>query len=270
MKYKLFISDYDGTLGVAPKNDIDPETVKAINEFIEKGGIFTVCSGRETSSITRILREQGLKGLVVSFQGARISDIETGEYLLEGGLDAETAVELITEVEKYDLVPLAYTGEGFFYQKENDPFIDHYEKAIRLKGRALDVKEYIRKENIRTSKICWLGDDALVNQVANEMNKKYQGTGVKFNSGAKNLLEAINVKYSKGNAVRFLSKYYGVPLDQVITVGDSTNDIDLLVGPWHGVAVGDGREELKAVADEITVPFKDKPVKELLNKYCLD
>ena len=42
MKFDLFISDYDGTLGVAPKNDIDPETLVAINKYIEKGGVFAV------------------------------------------------------------------------------------------------------------------------------------------------------------------------------------------------------------------------------------
>ena len=77
MKYKLFISDYDGTLGKAPENDIDFETRKAISEFTRKGGIFTVCSGRETGSINKILKPQGLEGLVVSLQGAHISDIYT-------------------------------------------------------------------------------------------------------------------------------------------------------------------------------------------------
>ena len=101
------------------------------------------------------------------------------------------------------------------------------------------------------------------------MNEVYKGKGVKFNSGAKNLLEAINEKCSKGAAVRFLANYYGISLEQVIAVGDSTNDIDLISGSWHGVAVGDGREELKAVADEVTVPFKDKPVAYLLKKYCI-
>ena len=47
MKYKMIISDYDGTLGVAPNNDIDKQTLDAINKFIAKGGIFSVCSGRE-------------------------------------------------------------------------------------------------------------------------------------------------------------------------------------------------------------------------------
>ena len=268
MKYKLFISDYDGTLGVAPKNDIDAETLEAIREFKAKGGIFAVCSGRETSSITRICKDSGLDGLLVSFHGARISDIVSGKYIFEGGLDAKTAVKVLNDVEREGLVPLAYAGESFFYEKFNG-YIDVYEKAIRLKGFETDVKKRIAEENIKTSKICWLGEDSLVNKVAEEMNEVYKGKGVKFNSGAKNLLEAINEKCSKGAAVRFLANYYGISLEQVIAVGDSTNDIDLISGPWHGVAVGDGREELKAVADEITVPFDEKPVKTLLSKYCL-
>ena len=52
-------------------------------------------------------------------------------------------------------------------------------------------------------------------------------------------------------------------------MGDSTNDIELIKGEWHGVAVGDAREELKAVAKEITVPYSEQPIKYLLEKYCL-
>lgn len=269
MKFDLFISDYDGTLGVAPKNNIDHETLDAINKFIAKGGVFVVCSGRETSSITRILKENGLKGLVASFQGARISDLESGKYLFNGGLDAQTAVKLLDDVKPFGLTALAYTEDGFFYD-EFTPNIDVYEKAVRLKGEVCDVRQRILKENYKASKICWLGDDKVVNQVAEKMNEKHNKLGVKFNSGARNLLEAINSNCGKGQAVKFIADYYKIPLDRVLTVGDSTNDIELIRGEWHGVCVGDGRDELKAVAKEITVPFEQKPVKVLLEKYCLN
>ena len=269
MKYDLFISDYDGTLGVAPKNTIDDETRDAINKFVAKGGVFVVCSGRETSSITRILRENGLKGLVASFQGARISDIESGKYLFNGGLDTQTAVSLLDDLKPFGLTALAYTEDGFFYD-EFTPYIDGYEKAVRLKGEVCDVKQKILKENYKASKLCWLGDDKTVNEVAKIMNEKYQGKGVNFNSGARFLLEAINANCGKGQAVKFIADYYNIPLEKVITVGDSTNDIELVKGEWHGVCVGDGREELKAVAKEITLPFEQKPVKYLLEKYCLN
>ena len=130
------------------------------------------------------------------------------------------------------------------------------------------MEEELKRQG-KASKICFLGDDALVNKTADEMNEKFKDKNIRFNSGAIHLLEAINPDCGKDNAVRFIANYYNIPLEEVITVGDSTNDIELIHGPWHGVAVGDAKEELKAVAKEITVPFKDKPIKALLEKYCL-
>lgn len=267
MKYKMVISDYDGTLGLAPKNDIHPETLCAINKFIEKGGVFSVCSGREYRSVRKICLEQGLKGLVVSFQGAQINDIESGKTIYSGGLDSEIAVKIIKEVEDSGLSPIVYTADAFFISKRC-PYSDHYENAVNMKAEIADVKEIARIYK-KVCKLGWLGDDKIVDQVAKKMNEKYKGNGVSFNSGAPCLLEAINPECSKGQAVRFLANYYNIPLKEVLAVGDSTNDVDLISGEWHGVAVGDGREELKAVADEVTVPFSEKPVKVLIEKYCL-
>ena len=268
MKYRLFISDYDGTLGEAPYNNIDSETLQAINKFTENGGIFVVCSGRETSSIMRILKAHGIKGLVASFQGARITEIESGKCLFKGGLDAKTALIALDAVEGSGLTPIAY-GESELFVQAKTPYVEHYEKAVKLDGKITDIREEVKRQGEAVSKICWLGDDKVVNQVADRLNERFKGEGLFFNSGATCLLEAINPSHAKNNAVRFIADYYGIPLSEVITVGDSTNDIPLVNGPWHGVAVGDGREELKAVASEITVPFNDKPVMVLLEKYCL-
>ena len=83
------------------------------------------------------------------------------------------------------------------------------------------------------------------------------------------LIEVVNPSCSKGVAVKFISNYYNIPLDKTLAVGDSTNDIELLSGSWHGVAVGDAKDALKKVAKEITVPYAQHPVSTLLKKYCL-
>ncbi|MBE5733921.1 MAG: HAD family phosphatase [Clostridiales bacterium] len=267
MKYKLFITDYDGTLGLG--DEVYPETIESIRKFVNKGGIFVVCSGRETTSIMNILKKYDIKGLVVSFQGARITDIESGKVIFEGGLNVETAFKVIDRVGERGLTLIAY-GESNVFAQEHTARVENYGKIVGLEVVYTDVKEELLRQKENICKICWLGDDDIVNQTADEINAIFKGEGVKLNSGAKHLLEAINPSCSKGFAVRFLADYYGVKLEEVIAVGDSTNDIDLLVGPWHGVAVGDGRKELKAVADEITVAYKEQPVKTLLEKYCLD
>lgn len=266
MKYKLFISDYDGTLGEAPKNDIDIETLKAINEYNKKGGIFTVCSGREYRSIRKICLEQGLKGLVVSFQGARIHDLESGKVLFNGGLDANWALTALKEVEPYGFIPMVYTEDRFYFAYENE-FTAMYEKAVAMKGVVADLTQIVN--SLSVCKVGWLGEPEKISKAVDQLNAIHNGKDLKYNSGAQFLLEVINPKCTKGNAVRFIADYYNIPLTEVLTVGDSTNDIDLVVGEWHGVAVGDGKEQLKAVAKEITVPFKEKPIKFLLEKYCL-
>ena len=269
MKYELFISDYDGTLGLAPKNDIDEQTLSAIRRFTDKGGKFVVCSGRETSSIMRILNKYALVGTVVSFQGARITDIESGKSIVDGGLDLSTALEVLDAIKDSGLVPIAYGDSEIFVPQMNER-VEYYKNAVGLKCYVVDIEEYLKQRKNGIFKICWVGDDKVVNQTADRLNAIYKGERVKFNSGAKGLLEAINPAFGKGEAVKFLSKYYSIPYDRILTVGDSTNDIDLVKGDWFGVAVGDGRDELKAVAKEVTVPFNDKPVKYLLEKYCLN
>ncbi len=268
MKYDLIISDYDGTLGGAPNNDIPKETLKAINKFVEKGGIFVVCSGREYGSIRTILVEQGLKGLVACFQGARICDIQTEECLFDGGMSEQDALTALNAVEGSGLQPIVYTPNGFYIERDTE-YTASYEKVVRVKGIIADSKQTVKRFH-KVCKLGWLGDSEIVSKLAGELNEKYLEKGIQFNIGVPFLMEAINPKHSKGNAVRFLAEYYNIPYEKIMAVGDSTNDIDLITGEWHGVAVGDGREELKAVAKEITVPFKDKPIKYLIEKYCLN
>ena len=272
MKYKLFISDYDGTLGCAPQNDIDEKTVSAIKKFQDKGGKFVVCTGRMFSSAQRICLGAGLSGLCVAFQGAMIKDIESGSSVLEGGLKPNDAAEVVEEFVRDDVLALAYIGEKLYYQTNQKyaEYIKIYASALKATVYEVsDLAKEILSQNKMVSKMCALCEPEKVNVLMEKYNGEYAGTDIMFNSGAKYLLECINKKYNKGEAVKQLAKHYNIPLCEVLTIGDSTNDIPLLDGEWHGVAVGDASDKLKQVAKEVTVDFKDKPVLHLLEKYCL-
>ena len=109
--------------------------------------------------------------------------------------------------------------------------------------------------------------DEKVEEVSEKIRKKF-GDKVIVNSGAPCLIEVINPDCCKGEAVKFLSARYGIPESEIITMGDSTNDLTL-IAVGYGVAVGNAREELKKAAKEITVPFEEDPVAEIIYKYCL-
>ncbi len=272
MKYKLVISDYDGTLGGAPSNDIDSKTLSAIKKFQDSGGKFVICTGRKFSSIKSICRNANLSGLCVAFQGAVIKDIDSGKALLEGGLTPSESANIVQKLIADDALALAYIGEKLYYQK-NDKYAEYikiYADMLKTEAHSVfDLAKEILSQNKMVSKACALCEPERVAPLMEKYNGEYAGTDVMFNSGAKYLLECINKKYNKGEAVKFLANHYNIPLTEVLTVGDSTNDIPLLDGEWHGVAVGDASDKLKKVAKEITVDFKDKPILHLLEKYCI-
>jgi hydroxymethylpyrimidine pyrophosphatase-like HAD family hydrolase len=172
MKYQLIISDFDGTLGQAPTNNIDDETLDAIRKFTEKGGIFAICSGRETSSIMRILIAHNIDCVVASFQGARITDMKSGKVIFKGGLSAKKALEALDAVAYSKLTPIAY-GESELYVQEKNPYVANYETAVRLDGKVTDIREEVLRQGEDVSKICWLGDDKVVCEVAKTLNEKY-------------------------------------------------------------------------------------------------
>lgn len=266
MKYDLFISDFDWTLGIAP-DKIEEESVKAIKEYIKKGGKFVVVSGRMIGSVRNICLKYGLTGLCVGFQGAVVADIESGELIFDGGIDKKTAIEAINLFKSTGESTTLNAGQDLYYEKSSK-YIEIYENATGKKGIVVDnLPEFAQNYNGVIHKVNAIADDKVVKVLTPKLQKALEGKLV-VNNGASYMIEAINPNYSKNFAVKFLADYYKIPYEKVITVGDSTNDIGLITGEWHGVAVGDAMQGLKDVADEITVDFKDQPIKYLLEKYC--
>ena len=266
MKYKLFVSDFDGTLGIAP-DIIEEQTVNAIRKYIEQGGKFVICTGRMFSSIKLICQKYKLDGIVISYQGATIDDLTMGKRILEGGIDYQLAAKVAKELLE-DGMPACVDVEDVMYCETESEYTD-FHKEFAPVYKIDSIVDLVLKKQKPVMKVVTTGEPDRIYQLTQKYAKRYNGQLI-INNGSNRLLEVIDPRYSKGSSVKYLSKYYNIPFDQIIAVGDSTNDIELLNGDWHGVAVGDAREELKKVAKEITVPFKEQPIKVLLEKYCLD
>ena len=71
---------------------------------------------------------------------------------------------------------------------------------------------------------------------------------------------------SKGNAVTDLSKKLDIALSEVVAFGDSSNDISMLQVVGHAVAMGNANDQVKAVADEITLSNSDNGIPHTLRQ----
>ncbi len=267
MKYQLIVSDFDRTFGKAPC-DIPKESIEAVNGFINRGGKFSIITGRSFYSIKNICDFYGIRGLVASCQGSYIADIETNRPIYCGGHTPETAVKVIKRMNEDGIYCVAVIGDRTFIQKGNPATEIFIKTNVSNVEVVEDVFELITKTNKKVCTIFGIVYNKYRMEMIERYSKVFDQNEVIVNSGSPYLLEFINPNASKGEAVRRLADYYGITLDKVMAVGDSTNDIKLLDGEWHGVAVGDAEEQLKAYAKEVTVPFEQMPIKVLIEKYC--
>ena len=267
MKYKLFLSDFDWTLGLAP-DFIEEETVKAIKEYQSKGGIFVICTGRSYLSIKKVCEKYGIKGVVITFQGALICDLSNDNVIFDGGVDKDLTCSILKDLLDLGLEAGTYLDDLFHYEKEGYG-VKEYLRLVGIDGVLVDdVVNFVKTTDKKVRKSLAIGVPEEIDNALSILSKKYDGK-LLVNKSSKNYLEVISPVLSKGEAVKRIAKYYNIPLEEVIAVGDSLNDMSLIDGEWHGVCVGDGMEEVKKVAKEVTLPFKEQPIKHLLTKYCL-
>ncbi|MFH1003018.1 MAG: HAD hydrolase family protein, partial [Chloroflexota bacterium] len=62
----------------------------------------------------------------------------------------------------------------------------------------------------------------------------------------------VDPRVSKGKALAALTSYLGIALDEVMVVGDGTNDLPLLALAGLAVAMGNAPDEVKQAADHVT------------------
>ena len=74
---------------------------------------------------------------------------------------------------------------------------------------------------------------------------------------------------SKSCAVNFLKKYWDLKDEEVLTIGDQDNDIELLKAGGIRVAMGNGTEGVKKEADFITDTVDNDGFVKAMEKFVL-
>ena len=83
-------------------------------------------------------------------------------------------------------------------------------------------------------------------------------------------LELVKKGVSKGNALAATAQEANVPLAETIAIGDSDNDLSMILQAGLGVAMKNGEAHVKAAADYITErSCEENGVAEVIEKFIL-
>ena len=265
MKYKLIAMDLDGTLNNDHK--IITEKTKAALMAAQKAGIrLALASARPSPGLFKerdILRLQDHQGVLMSYNGGRIVDAETGKVLFETSMDLEETREVLRQLENLPVTPILDDGVQFYVTDKNGYKVDYECKNNNMVCSEVgNLAEFLTFAPI---KILMSVQPEELAQVQKQI-ADFLPESLTVVQTAAFYLEVIPKVINKGQGIRDICKVLGIDPAEVISFGDAANDIPMLREAGMGVAMGNAAEAVKAAADMVTLSNNEDGIAAALEK----
>lgn len=252
MRYQLIAMDLDGTLNNDQK--IITEKTKAALMDAQKSGIrLALASARPSPGLYKerdILRLQDHQGILMSYNGGRIVDAESGKVLFETSMDLEETKQVLRQLEKLPVTPILDDGVQFYVTDKNGYKVDYECKNNNMV--CTEVPKLAEFLDFAPIKILMSVQPEELAQVQ-ETIAGFLPESLTVVQTAAFYLEVIPKVINKGQGIRDICKVLELPTEAVIAFGDAANDIPMLREAGMGVAMGNAQEAVKAAADLVTL-----------------
>ena len=268
---RLIALDIAGTT-LTSDAKILPSTVEAIRAAHAKGIGVTICTGRNFG-FTRAVREAlGIKLPIVCMNGAVVQD---ALVTYESKPMEKEAVDAVFDIAQECSIPVFAFDERYMYVPNRKDTLFLVEQWLWMSGgtrtdetssvKICDSAEAIRKE--LNGNCCKMLLSAANRDDFDMAVEKLKKTNTKVANSAALDLDIFSPETSKGEAVKSISRILGVGMDNVMTFGDGENDVEMTRDSAIGVAMGNGAECLKAVADMVTLTNDEGGIAHALKHY---
>ncbi|MGM7683141.1 Cof-type HAD-IIB family hydrolase [Cytobacillus sp. Hm23] len=268
MQYKMIVLDLDDTL-LRDDQTISPRTKNALMMAQEIGVKVVLASGRPTFGMLPIASELQLekfRSYILSYNGAKIIDCHTKEELYSNVLSPETAHRLYDLSAREEVAILTYVGNSIVTETPNKF------SAIESQLTGLPVQQVSSfKEAVSDSvvKTLMLAEPERLIQVENKLQAELAGELCVLRSKPF-FLEFTSLGVTKGASLDFLIKQLGIKQEEVISFGDSYNDLTMIDFAGLGVAMGNAPEDIKAKADLVTDTNMNDGVAQVVEEYVIN
>lgn len=248
MKYRLIAIDMDDTL-LNDEHQVSRENEAALHTLEDMGIKVVFCSGRPTPSLVK--KKNHLKHpeatYLISFNGAAIHQLDGMRELHSSGLSLQAAHTIVKAARKFSITAQTYQGD-MFYTEKRTPEADEYSRISGLTYEAVGQLENFIKQG--PLKILLNGPNEILLQLKAELeNIESRDFNMVFSKP--HYLEFLNPQTHKGNALKVLGRILGIQAKEMIAMGDSYNDIEMIEFAGLGVAVANARDEVKKAAQLI-------------------
>lgn len=272
--YKLVATDMDEAF-LDHDHQIPEANIRAMQRMKELGVLFVPSSGRWYSSIMdnfAHLDPALLEGsYVISYNGGFINRVGDPNPLTSCGIGRACAEELyalgrelgkcmhVNVADGHVFVCDAPEAERTYLEKISG--VTHFSSAEHTDLSFLDSRDIV--------KLIFMDPDFEgLQQLGRELEPMAQRLGVEITFSSKRYLEFMPAGIDKGYGLKKLAEMLGIPMDQVIGVGDSANDLAMIKAAGLGVGVANVTDDVRPYCDIVLESTGDDGAfEELVEKY---
>lgn len=258
---KLIATDLDGTF-MADFNTPHPENIRMLKKCKQRGIAFCLCTGRNWSGVRDLVADIPFDRFCVINNGASIYDSETNTLRYRNRFAPETAEQILSILSEYEnpRICVCTTDTNHILEDHmNDAMRARWNKHMEENPKHAEsfitygsMDELIRacQDDIQCLRV---GIDIATPGILEKVYKRIRAiTDVEITSGAVGNMEITAKDGTKAEALTVLADIFGAKPQNVLALGDSYNDIHMLLWAGTGVAMGNADIRLKCVADYVT------------------
>lgn len=274
MSYKVVCTDIDGTL-LDAQRELSAATIAAFRS-LPADVIVVLASSRMPSAMFHLQEQLGVRHYpMICYNGGFTVHYNTGsagpEVLHNEEIPLDLCALILDCAAGTDIHSSLYYQDDW-YAPRWDYWTERESTITKTRPAILDNSEALtrwRTTGHGAHKIMCMGPEHEIEHLQNVLLEKTSGR-IHIYRSRPTYLELAPSGISKGSALQLLlQKKYGIQMQDVVAFGDNYNDTEMIRMAGHGVAVLNSREEVKAVANEITVDSKEDGVALTLRRLFL-
>ncbi|MEK3995029.1 Cof-type HAD-IIB family hydrolase [Psychrobacillus sp. FSL K6-2365] len=256
MIYKIVFFDVDGTITNYLDGTISDSKKKAI-KLLKNNGIKVVAATGRPLSMCKELVELGIDTFITA-NGGYVK--HNTKVIHKIPMDKKMMLEVIEFAMKENHA-LSYYTEDFSMNGIKDL------KVLKALKETLSLSEYPNTNTLIYDEEVYLmclfanDDDVL----------KYKNTfpHLTFKRWHPYVVNVLQHDVSKSIAILRVLDYFGIDWSNSVAFGDGENDVDMLELVGLGIAMGNGNEKLKSIADFVTKKSSEDGIEFALKQYGL-
>lgn len=243
--------DLDGTL-LADHKHISDRNKKALLKAKELGHKVVISTGRPYRSSQMFYKELELDSPIVNFNGSYVHHPKDASFgIHHTPIELATAKKILHSI--YDLGMenvFAEAVHDVYAHKMNDELHEIFmmENGRLFEGKVTDTLDVdptclllaLNEENVTSFR----------NYLTEEHSDiiEHRSWGVPYH-----IVEISKSGVNKASGLQKVSSYYNIPKERIIAFGDEDNDMEMIEYAGYGIAMGNGIDELKSIARDVTL-----------------